>query len=200
MNVKLTLFFIALAMWGLSVPGGRMASAAFVVLDEVNSSFVPNPNFFWNAAEVGWVYTPDFSYQLSAVATRFAGTDGRVVTLEIFAGIPVEGGTLLRMADYVPLTQQFTQATIAPLQLVAGEEYFIGYRNTAGLHVNVAIEMEAENLPVYFSFMNTGNYEVGPKGDVFTGQPILEFLGVPEPVGWSWPVAVALLASLRRRR
>ncbi len=188
-----------LIVWGAFISAGGRAAASFVVLDEVNSSFVPDPNFFWNAAEVGWVYTPDFSYQLTGVATRFAGTDGRTVTLEVYAGIPVKGGTLLRSADYVPATQQFTQAAIAPLQLMAGTDYFIGYRNTAGLHVNVAIEMEAENLPVYFSFSNTGSYDLGPKGEVFTGQPILQFLGVPEPTSPLWLAGLGVVAVAGRR-
>ena len=178
------------------------ATATFVVADEINTQFVPSINFFWNAAEVGWVYTPDTSYELAAVATRFAGTDGRTVTLEIFDGVPLNGASLLRTTDYVPLSQTFTPAELTtPLEIVAGEEYFIGYRNTTDLNVNVAIEMEAENLPVYFGFVNSGTYSIAKGDDVFTAQPILQFLGVPEPNGaLLLLLAAGCLAPFRTQR
>lgn len=157
------------------------------VVDSINVGATPSASTNWIATEVGWTYVPSFDYNLDGVLTKFGigANDGRTITVEVYDEAPSAGGVLLRSGTFNPASDSFAGATFLPLALVAGEDYFIGFRNVGGLPVNVTSDGGATNLPggLMYSFSNNGTYNLGPETG-FTAQPILQFTGasnVPEP-------------------
>jgi hypothetical protein len=161
----------------------------------------------WNAAEVGWLYTPGFSYNLTGVETKFSSVDVRTVDLEIYDEHPLLGGTLLRSASFAPSTS-FAGGSFMDLPLVGGEDYFIGFRNVLGLGFNTTADAGATSLGfLFFNGTNNGTYPNSEQGT--HSQPILQFIGnrigepsaVPEPTSMALlgMGALPLLRRLRRR-
>ena len=153
------------------------------LVDSVNQVGFPSPLSRWRAAEVGWEYTPTFSYTLTGVSTEFSYIpygDKRTVTVEVYDGLPSNGGRLLRSADFTPLAQTFSGAFFRPINFRAGHTYFIGFRNVAYLGINVTANPEAIALaPLYYSLDNDGSYsfiETVRNND--SANPILEFYGL----------------------
>ena len=193
-------------------------SAAVIVADSINE-FASNGAASWAATEVGWFYTPSSAYGLVGINTRFGSSDGRTVTVEVYDAHPGSSGVLLRDGDYTLTGTSFQGGLFDELLLVAGEEYFIGFRNVGllgdlgGLGVNVTNDDGAEQLlgefgdeGLRYSFINDGSYANGPETG-FTAQPILQFLAneptsVPEPLTLALVAGglVALGATRRRRR
>lgn len=194
--------FGCLVTLALAVPGIQKASALSVV-DSINSDKTP-ANTYWLATEVGWTYTPGFSYDLSGVNTKFGSDDSRTVTLEVYSAAPALGGALLRSVGFTPVANAFSGGTFSPLSLLAGQSYFIGFRNTGGLNVNVTADQGASALdPLRYSFSNDGSYNSVESG-IFTAQPILQFVGenttsIPTPA--LLPGLIGLgLGVLRKRK
>jgi hypothetical protein len=176
-------------------------------MDSVNATDTPVANTGWNWQQVGWLYTPSFDYSLDGVLTRF-GTAGSapVVTEEIWSARPSAGGTLLRSGDFTASTG-FAGATFAPLDLIAGQAYFIGFKNVAGLGVNVATGDDPTNTflgSLWGSPSLSGTYD--NDGGTWLGAPILQFSGeteqasVPEPGTLMLLTAGLGLLALRLRR
>jgi len=183
-----------------------------VVVESVNGSAAPFLSAAWGVSEVGWLYTPATTYDLTSVTTKFGSSDSRTITLEIYTELPSGGGTLLRSAGFTPVGNVFAGPTFAPLTFVAGEDYFIGFRNVVGLLVNVTIDSGATNLgPLYFGQSDSGSYADIETG-THTSQPILQFLAddalsstaVPEPASLALLCtglgALAVCARRRARR
>ena len=168
------------------------AHAVPVIADSVNSGANPSSST-WTAEEVGWFYTPAFAYGLVGIETKFGSTDGRTVTLEIYDEHPGSGGTLLRSGTFSPLDTAFAGMFFAELALVAGEDYFIGFRNVEDLELNTTLDAGAASLGlVWYSFDDEGAYTFSQSGTVT--QPLLLFYqdmtaSIPEP-------ATAALASI----
>jgi hypothetical protein len=196
-----------MAALALSLAGAGQARAGFVVADSINQNASPAAGYTWGATEVGWYYTPASSYDLVGVQTRFGSADSRTVTVEVYDAYPGDGGVLLRSADFTPAADAFAGGVFAPLGLVAGHTYFVGFRNVGDLAVNVTLDDGATNLPggLRFSFANDGSYVLGPETG-FTAQPILQFLkssSTPEPASLTL-LALGAIAQMgfawRRRR
>jgi hypothetical protein len=140
---------------------------------------------WWAANDVGWLYTPSSTYDLTEVLTEFGGGGANPVTEVIYSGLPGSGGTLLASATFNAAGDVFTGGSFAPITLTAGDSYFIGFENVAGWGANVVDSSGFTSLgTLYFDFGGqTFNYTESD----FTAQPILEFVGTnptsptPEP-------------------
>ncbi|MDP3855074.1 MAG: PEPxxWA-CTERM sorting domain-containing protein [Phenylobacterium sp.] len=193
---------LALALIATSAFSATAASAA--VVHEINPTGASAAT--WGATEVGWFYTPDTSYTLTAIGTKFGSSDGRTVTAEFYSGAP-GALTLLRSGTLVPIANAFADAVLAPLNLTAGMTYFFGFTNVGGLDTNVTDDAGATNLAggLMYSF-GSGAYENGPETH-FTAQPMVRFSGdlgsaVPEPATWAMMIVGFGLAgsAVRSRR
>jgi hypothetical protein len=146
------------------------------LVDAVNQNGYPEVNM-WYADDVGWEYTPTISYTLTGVSTKFGYVDNRTVTVEVYDGLPSNGRTLLRSAGFTPASLTYSGASFAPINLVAGHTYFIGFRNVSGLDVNVSYNPNLTDFPLYYSFADDGSYSIITSADA----PILEFYGQESP-------------------
>jgi hypothetical protein len=170
MNAKIYLTAAILCTFAFSV-------FADALIDSVNQDSNPAMNT-WAAADVGWEYTPAINYTLTGVFTKFGFVrfgDNRTVTVEVYNGVPSNGGRLLRSAGFTPAGGIFSGASFEPIRLMVGHTYFIGFRNVANLAVNTTGGPEAL-CPTYFSFADDGSYSLSESG-VDSCDPILEFYG-----------------------
>jgi len=116
-----------------------------------NTQFTPAFNVYGPASavtDIGWFWTAPENFSLTEVQTEFnsaatASTGGadRDVTISIFNNIPVSGGTLLGSETFnssVADSMLGGSDLNAPVNIVAGQTYFIGLFNVAGLGVNIA--------------------------------------------------------------
>jgi len=159
-------------------------AASAAVMDSINADRNPS-NEPWGVPEVGWIYTPGFSYNLTGVATKFGSGDPRLVTVEVYDELPSQGGTLLRSALFSPVANAFAGGGFRPLQLSAGEDYFIGFRNVVAVNANFTPEPGSVSVsPLYYGFTDSGSYENESTYPIFT-QAILQFEGfqgqIPDP-------------------
>jgi len=150
------------------------------LVDSINQYEIPDSQISWAAADVGWEYTPSVSYALTGVFTKFSHVgygDTQTVTVEVYDSLPDSGGSLLCSADFIPTNGTFSGASFQPVNLIAGHTYFIGFRNVAGLGVNVTPATNAIVLsPLYYSSDEQASYsiiETGPD----SSNPILDFYG-----------------------
>jgi hypothetical protein len=193
---------VVCAVLGTSNPANALS-----IVDSVNADKSPAIGTTWNANEVGWSYTPTFSYNLSGINTKFGagfGAGSKTVTVEVYDEAPTTGGTLLRSASFTSLANAFSGGTFAALNLLAGEDYFIGFRNVDGLGVNFTQDAGSTALaPLRYGFGNNGSYPSSYDFEPHT-QAILQFVGetptaVPTPA--LLPGLIGLgLGVLRKRK
>ena len=186
---RATLVFCAV----LAVP--LPAGAVPFVIEDVNAGAAPRPNAIWGIGEVGWVYTPSLDYELIGVNTKFLDysmfPDGQAVGLEVYDAAPIAGGALLRSTQFAAHAGVFVGGTFAPLSLVAGQDYFVGFRNVLFLGVNETADSAAVTLPFYSSILNNGTYDSTIEGCACSA-PILQFLA-NDTVTVSEPGTVTLI-------
>ena len=82
LGLKRGLFWLAVAL----ATGASSGNAAIIV--SINGMDNPDLAASWNVPDVGWLYTPTFSYTISSIGTKFGSSDGRIVNAEIFSGAP----------------------------------------------------------------------------------------------------------------
>jgi hypothetical protein len=187
----------------LGLVGTDSARAEFVLVEAAYPDSTPLAGSWWYATSIGWEHTASRTYDLSRVETKFGhelwvakeydpGGYSRTVTLEVYDGVPYAGGQLLRSTTFTPLANEFSGGSFAPLTLVAGKTYFIGFQNVGGLSVNMA---GYENL-------RTFHFGVDPSIPyVFTAEPggwkpILKFYtGDPPLASAPEPGSLTLLAT-----
>lgn len=165
-------------------------AAHAAVIDSVNAGKTPDAGTF-QAVEVGWFYTPSFSYSLTGIEARFGfpGDFSGLSTVEIYSNHPGSRGTLLRRSDFFPVQDAYAGGIFEPLSLIAGKSYFIGFRNISGESLIYTSGPGAQVLSpgIYFGFTDEGLYAVGPATGLGYESPILQFTGelnqgtVPEP-------------------
>jgi hypothetical protein len=134
--IKRGLFWLALALATGASPG----NAAIIV--SINGMDNPVLSASWNVPEVGWLFTPTFSFTISSIGTKFGSSDGRIVNAEIFSCAP-GGLVLLGAGPLIPVAGAFASTTSFPIvNLVAGATYFIAFQNVEGLLVNFTSDVD----------------------------------------------------------
>lgn len=184
---KAILRTIVFLVAGVSI-AGQGAHAG--VVDSINEFAGPSSSD-WAVPELGWFYTPAFDYELDGIETKFRTSDGRTVDVQLYAGFtPGTGGTLLRSGSFVPVADDFSGASFAQVGLVAGQSYFVAFRDVAEMGANNTMDSGAVNLgQVFFSIDPADNFSHAQSGAV--AQPIIRFLGPGSSV--AEPISVLLL-------
>jgi hypothetical protein len=181
------------------------SAEAAAIVDSVNEDKSPLLDLYKTASEVGWFYIPQTSYTLNGINTKFSSSGIAIeptVTVEVYEGDPFFGDPLLRRADFTGLANVFSGGTFADLKLVAGNLYFIGFRNVKGLGYNFTADPGAESLFQFvYGLDNNGTYPL-VSDDSVAIQPILQFVGnatsVPTPA--LLPALLGMGVTLLRKR
>jgi hypothetical protein len=195
LGVKSGLFWLAVALATVASSG----NAAIIV--SINGMDNPDLAASWNVPDVGWLYTPPFSYAFTSIGTKFGSADGRIVNAEIFSGAP-GALVLLGAGGLIPGAGTFASTTSFPIvNLIAGATYFIGFQNVEGLLVNFTgyEDPQATNLGgVYYDFDSSNTFSLGPEGGCCSavGQPIIEFVTAQSISSVPGPIAGAGLPGL----
>jgi hypothetical protein len=111
------------------------------IIDNINGGATVEP-FVINASvltDLGWVYSPTESYQLSGISSDFSTGEvgSQTVTLSLYSGIPNTGtATLLGSGTFASGAGLLGVTFGTDISIVAGETYFVGLSNTAGIGVN----------------------------------------------------------------
>lgn len=190
------LFLSAVTISGMTpLPGAT-------VLDSVNQNASPAATYVMPSQDLGWLYQPTTSYTLDAIQTKFGDSPradyNRLVTLEIYSGLPSAGGVLLRSATFTPLREAFSGAGFAPLEIVAGQSVFVGFRNVISLGGNITNDIGAASLGTAYS-SSDGSFSF-PTTNFFSTQPILLFEGAAIPEIHSGILVLGSAAFFVRRR
>jgi len=164
-----------------------ISPAPAVIIDSINADKIPSGVQWREMSEIGWLYTPQFSYTLTGIQSIFGGGGGPAhplgtVTLEIYDGFPVAGAALLRSATFAVEGGVPGGGTFAPLEISAGSDYFVGFRSypISGIGVICNYAFDGVSLPSYYGTDNTGQY-LNLTTQPYLDHPILMFEGVPEP-------------------
>lgn len=177
-----TLFSIPLLTLScLVLPGALRADS---IQDSINATDTPVATGTWTASDVGWLYTPSTSYELTEILTEFA-SGSQAVTEAIYSGLPDAGGVLLTLSPFGTLPGAFSGGLFPAISLTAGDTYFIAFEGVAGLGVNYTEDPGAESLGTLYSDFGGDSFDQAESGAITT-QPILEFVGqaavaTPEP-------------------
>jgi hypothetical protein len=197
---------IDVALGLVMVSAALVSHASPVVIDSINASLNPLVSTF-NTDAIGWTYTPAFAYTLEGVETRFSVVNSpKNVTVEVYDELPSSSGTLLLSSTFLVTTTGFEGGLFAGLNLVAGEDYFIGFKNVQGLGSNITFDIGAVALADAWVQVGSTPYNTQIT-QIEVRQPVIRFLGVeaqnniPEPSGLVLTgLALAVLASRNRKK
>jgi len=213
----------AVAAMAMFIFAGASAANADTIADSVNLGDTGDSGAYWGSSDVGWLYTPSSSFNLSGIETKFSIPNGttiedRTVTVALYAGnTPANGGTFLGSFNFdsaLADNNTLGGGTFAtPISLSAGSTYFVGFENVGpaadspgpnqdDLGVNFTTDPGATFLSnLYYdapgsSTCNTGaGFACEDTNTDILGQPILAFLA-PSPVSTTpLPAALPLFAS-----
>jgi hypothetical protein len=128
-------YFLGLMAVGVFALCGQVRGD--VLADSVNASYSADNAAYWGDYDVGWLYTPSASYNLSGIDTEFSlpnltSVQNRTVTVAVYQGLPSSGGTLLGSFQFDSATAQGTLAGgsfSSPIALSGGTQYFVGFMN-----------------------------------------------------------------------
>ncbi len=151
------------------------AHANTINQESVNVGNAPTAGVNWAPQDVGWYWTSSTSFSLTGIATEFASTDGRQITVEILndRGAVAGGGTVLGSATYNPAGGTLGGVTFATaLSVAAGTQYFIGFLGVEGLGINVT-----GLLPTDATFLTGTTLPPDGFGDSGDGDFASEFTG-----------------------
>jgi hypothetical protein len=213
----------AAAATAMFIFAGASAANADTIADSVNLGDNGDSGAYWGSSDVGWLYTPGSSFNLSGIETKFSIPNGtsiedRTVTVVLYAGgTPAGGGTFLGSFNFdsaLADNNTLGGGTFAtPISLSAGSEYFVGFENVGpaadssgpnsdDLGVNFTADSGATFLSnLYYDSpgnpsCNTGaGFACEDTNTDILGQPILAFL-TPSPVTTTpLPGTLPLIAS-----
>ena len=183
------------------------ARATGVLIDSTNAAS-PLYDGLWSAVDVGFLYTPSFSYTLDGIATKFGANDTNFppscpVTVAIFAGVPlyapgnpnvIPGSiTLLSSGHLTPVENNFVTAPITPVILTANSPYFVAFEIVRGYGANITF---AASTTFGYWYDYGGLTLDGYVADDYAAQVglgvVIEFYG---PLTTSLPGAISLFAT-----
>ena len=199
---KQTVFVFAIVILVLAA-----SPAPAAIIDSINADKTPFTSEIGNVDEIGWLYTPDFSYTLTGIQSKFGAGEGPIyawgiVELEIYDGLPINGGALLRSVTFGVVRGLLGGGSFTPLEISGGTDYFVGFRGVEPIGSPYTIPcnfaVSGVPLPCYYGTDNSGTYSFATD-DYHLIHPILLFEGVPEP---STLLLLSLggLALMRKRR
>jgi len=192
------------------------SQAEATIIDSINGSATPASNlengvdYGKPANDIGWYYTPTFSYTLDGIYSEFGQFSSNLatpmITVQIQTDRPVNGGVLLAQATFQGNSYDGGElgGTFSPVLLTAGQTYFVDFMGMNGMGVNVGQWADnAQGVPMPSAGANTdlgayyedsatstgfavaeiGNNDVTLAGQQLTGnEPILYFDGfIPTP-------------------
>ena len=186
----------------MGVAAGSGAASA-TVIDNINGSLSPAFLVFGGAIDnIGWNYTPSFSYNLTGISTVFesvpnSDTLPRTVTIVLentgVGGAPI-GDPIASGGVTVDRSGGAQGVSFSPITLTAGVTYFVGFENVLNLGLNIVNFLPdgpasqpdgTVNLNGWYNGTPPGNnfqnfIPVGEGADlqVFSA-PILNFSGTP---------------------
>ena len=179
------------------------------IIDSINADKTPFTSEIGDfVGEIGWLYTPAFSYTLTGIQSKFGAGDGPIwswgiVDLEIYDGLPINGGALLRSVTFGVTRGLPGGGSFTPLEISGGSDYFVGFRGFPlfppppyTIPCNFAVS--GVPLPCYYGTDNSGTYSIATASSYLI-HPILLFEGVPEPATLLL-LGLGGLALLRKRR
>jgi hypothetical protein len=193
------------------IVGGVVGSgaASATIIDNINGGASPAFFFFGGAIDnIGWDYTPSFSYNLTGISTFFEpiavpAPTTRTVTVVLKS---TAGGAPIASGDVTVGAAGGAQGvSFSPVTLTAGTEYFVGFENVLGLGLNIVNFILTQpdgtvNLDGWWQGTPPGNNFTIFTPQMVMGQlqvfsaPILNFSGtpiptpVPEPSTWAMMV------------
>jgi hypothetical protein len=191
----------------VSIAAGSGAASA-TIIDNINGSASP-PFLFFGAPvdNIGWDYTPSFSYNLTGISTFFEpiGNPAPVTRTVTVVLESTAGGAPIATGDVsVGASGGAAGVIFSPVTLTAGTEYFVGFENVLGLGLNIVSFFPDPQPPGTVNL--DGWWQGTPAGNNFTiftpqmvdgelqvfSAPILNFSGtpltpggVPEPSTWA---------------
>lgn len=207
--------------WLLTIAASRLQAG---YIDNINGSATPASHNGLDdqvqpGDDLGWYYTPAFSYSLDGIFTNFGPFAGQhttpLITIQIQSERPVNGGAVLRQGSFQgDSIGGIEGANFAPISLIAGDTYFVDIKGLNGMGVNVGTWQTVNGNPepsggatvnlgsVYYDdatstgfpfVLSGGAYGVSSSGfNVAGGEPILFFSGtVPTPE----PSSVVMMAG-----
>jgi hypothetical protein len=176
------------------------AAASAAVIDSINGNLSPGFYVFGpGIGNIGWSYTPSFSYNLTGISSLFeavpnASAYTRPVTFEL-ENAP--GGAVLATGTVnIGNGGGASGVTfVSPLTVAAGTHYFVGLENIGGLGINIVDWTYGQapgtvNLDGWHYGSGANNFSNYVAGTAFDA-PILNFSGtainpaVPEPSTWA---------------
>lgn len=141
----------------LSLPAAVCLAAAFgapamaATIDSINPNATPPFVEYAGPQDIGWYYTPTFSYTLTGITTEFVavpnGTGQRTITVQIQTERPVNGGTVLAQGTFSANSASggFLGSSLPAVQLTAGTTYFVDFLDTVGMGVNLGSWQNDQN-------------------------------------------------------
>ena len=139
-----TFFTRMLSSLALTLALNTSNVTASTTIDNINGSATP-PFLAWGGNYAGWVYTPNFSYNLDGIYSTFENVgsttqqgpvERRTVTLSVFDKKP--SGTLLAKTTFVADGAGGNLGgNFPPILLLANHDYFIAYENIYNIGLNI---------------------------------------------------------------
>jgi MYXO-CTERM domain-containing protein len=187
------------------------ASLAQSLREGFNDAYEPS-GLPWQVAEVGWFYTPTTSFTFNEIRTYFSNVPAGSGLVHFELREPVlninnnfVAGPLLRETYFLP-EAQLAGGTFDDFQMIAGQSYFMGFRDVEGLGLNVTDDDNRGKLGLMnFSTSSTGQYATQDFPGI-TQSPILQMWGGPSQVPETGTLTLLALGGLvapgllRRRR
>ena len=116
------------------------SASANPTFDSINGGATVFPNLVIGGLnDLGWVYSPTVSYQLSGITSDFSTgeTGSQTVTLSFWLGLPNAGGTELASGTFTSGAGILGVTFGSNIAITAGDEYFVGLSNTNGIGVDM---------------------------------------------------------------
>jgi hypothetical protein len=151
--------------------------------DSINGGATVYPNLVIGGLnDLGWVYSPTVSYQLSGITSDFSTGEigSQTVTLSFWSGLPNAGGTELASGTFASGAGILGVTFGTNISIIAGNSYFVGLSNTNGIGVDMVQSAfavtSAQPAAPGVTYIPSGFYTDGTAGttDFATNVPLAD--------------------------